>query len=181
MDRYSKSSEGIHQGSKIARNSFGSPSSSSSSAAAAHPSSASKINHSTQTTNEHVRLNNNITTTTTTNPSSNINKSHHQVYKEGTGTSGDHLRDELSMATKDTAVQQQLQKSQFYQRGLHDPLTTQSSNSNCSSSATRGRGTRGLLSKMESEDDDAAAVATDEDEDIDRKLDPYMYDNVQYS
>jgi hypothetical protein len=34
---------------------------------------------------------------------------------------------------------------------------------------------------MESEDDDAAAVATDEDEDIDRKLDPYMYDNVQYS
>lgn len=34
---------------------------------------------------------------------------------------------------------------------------------------------------LEDEDDDVAAVAADEDEEIDRKLDPNMYDNVQYS
>ncbi|KAF9140421.1 hypothetical protein BGX30_006522 [Mortierella sp. GBA39] len=158
MDRYSKSSEGIHQGSKIARNSFGSLSSS-------HP--ASTVSHSTQTGNEHVRLNSDTTTTTT---SSSSNDSAHQA-KAHRGTNNpnndDNLRDAQSMATKDNVVQQQLQKSQFYQRGLHDPIKT----SNTSKKSKI----------LEDEDDDAAAVATDEYEDIDRKLDPYMYDNVQYS
>ncbi|KAF9547987.1 hypothetical protein EC957_007500 [Mortierella hygrophila] len=156
MDRYSKSSEGIHQGSKIARNSFGSLSSS-------HP--TSTANHSTQTGNEHVRLNSN--TTTSSNDSSHHANAHRGTNIPNNNNSNNNQRDAQSMATKDNVVQQQLQKSQFYQRGLHDPITISST---------------GKKSKvLEDEDDDLAAVATDEDEDIDRKLDPYMYDNVQYS
>ncbi|KAK3834729.1 MAG: hypothetical protein JOS17DRAFT_737577, partial [Linnemannia elongata] len=160
MDRYSKSSEGIYQGSKVARNSFGSSSSS-------HA--PSTVNHSTQTANEHVRLNTNTNTTNTTSSSSNDNHNYAKAHRGTSNTNNDNsndLRDALSMSTKDKAVQQQLQKSQFYQRGLHDIFKT----------SNTGKKNRIL----EDEDDDAAAVATDEDEEIDRKLDPNMYDNVQY-
>ncbi|KAF9284182.1 hypothetical protein BGZ88_010109 [Linnemannia elongata] len=159
MDRYSKSSEGIHQGSKIARNSFGSSSS---------PHAPSTTNHSTQTGNEHVRLNTNTTTTSSSDPAHlNHNHNHTKAHRGTNNTNNNDLRDAQSMATKDKAVQQQLQKSQFYQRGIHD--TVQISNT-------------GKKSKiLEDEDDDMAAVATDEEADIDRKLDPYLYDNVQYS
>ncbi|KAF9142602.1 hypothetical protein BG015_000726 [Linnemannia schmuckeri] len=153
MDRYSKSSEGIHRGSKVARNTFGS--STSPHLTSSHG--TSTANHSTQTGNEHVRFNNTI---------SSNNTAHHNYNKAHRGTNNNNidLRDVLSMATKDKVVQQQLQNSQFYQRGIHDSLTV----------ANTGKNTKDV-------EDEEAAVATDEEAEIDRKLDPYLYDNVQYS
>ncbi|KAG0211983.1 hypothetical protein BGX33_003942 [Mortierella sp. NVP41] len=148
MDRYSKSSEGVHQGSKVSRNSFG-----------GNP--TSTINHSTQTSdNQHVRLSH------ASNNSINSQQQQHQAHRQKVGNTSDSLRDAKSMATKDKVVQQQLQKSQFYQRGLQDSdhfVVVDNTPKN-------------------TENEDAAAAAVmEEDEDIDRKLDPNMYDNVQYS
>ncbi|KAF8929249.1 hypothetical protein BGZ47_001186 [Haplosporangium gracile] len=155
MDRYSKSPEGIQRGSKVARNFFGFSTSSRPNSSHA----TSTANHSTQTGNEHVRFNNTISTN---------NAAHHNHNKAHRGTNNNNnnrdLRDALSMATKDKVVQQQLQKSQFYQHGIHDSLTV----------ANTGKSTKDV-------EDEEAAVATDEEADIDRKLNPNLYDNVQYN
>ncbi|KAF9911420.1 hypothetical protein EC991_003676 [Linnemannia zychae] len=96
----------------------------------------------------------------------------------GRGGPGAHgLRDELSMATKDKAVDQQLQNSQFYQRGLKANSATQSSNSNKGKSSKGNSSADNASMTMKNQQE----MEDDEDDDGDRKLDPNMYDNVQYS